>query len=299
MLNTKSLQVVALTVASTAATYYGLHRIDFGSGPQPPAPQARYVVDQSQRPMAVPETPGFPVFPNFASSNVAPGQPASPYLPADGGRVTLPRLDGPGADKFDMPLPVTAPPALIRMARPGEWDSASQANTPIARVVASRRRVNAEPMSAIADTTPKTMPLVLKEGTEVRLQLAQEISSKTSFPGDPVSFTVADELSVDDVVVVRAGSRAIGEITTAKRSGVLGRGGELSIRVDHLIAGGRKVALRGSKGGAGRNQTGKTAVLVVAFGGVGLLKHGKNISMTEGAPVSAYVAQSVSLPPAP
>lgn len=294
MLNTKPLQVVALAVVSTAGTYYGLHTLETRSRVQGVVPLSRNKVERSQA-----ETSRLPAFVDVESSRAVPIAPSSPYLAAGEEGITFVRDQQAVTDRAEaQPLAGSGRPALSPLSRAEGWVSGSQATFQVEHIAASRKRVHSEPITSVSDTETSIRPLMLKEGTELRLQLAQEVSSKTSFPGDPVAFTVADEVSVDNVVVVRAGTHATGEITMAKRSGALGRGGELSIRVDHLNVGGRQIPLRGSKGADGRNQTGKTVALTVAFGGVGLLKHGKNVSFPEGTPLTAYVAESVNLLPA-
>jgi hypothetical protein len=76
---------------------------------------------------------------------------------------------------------------------------------------------------------------------------------------------------------------------------MLGKGGELNIRLDHLNAGSTKVRLRGSKGREGDSKVGTAVALTVLFGPVGLLKHGKNIEIADGTPFTAYIAEDVKL----
>ena len=91
----------------------------------------------------------------------------------------------------------------------------------------------------------------LREGEDVSLQFAQDLSSKTAAEGDPVVLTLVDDLKVGGVVVANAGSRAIGEVSKAEKSGMMGKAGELSIRLDYLKVGDEKVKLRGTKGKRG------------------------------------------------
>jgi len=156
---------------------------------------------------------------------------------------------------------------------------------------------------AAATNTPATAQapgkLVLQEGTEVDLQFSQGLSSKTAEEGDPVELTLAQDVKVGDVVVARAGCAAVGEVTHAKKAGMMGKGGELNIRLDYLKVGGTRVMLRGSKGREGNDATGATVALTVLFGPIGLIKHGKNIEIKQGTPLKAYVDSDTPLPPAP
>jgi hypothetical protein len=141
--------------------------------------------------------------------------------------------------------------------------------------------------------------LKLKEGDDVKLKFAQELSSKTASEGDTVNFVVADDVKVGDVVVIKAGTKAVGSVTNAKRAGMMGKGGELNVRLDHLKVGDIKVRLRGSKGKEGDSKAGQSIALTVLFGPIGLIKHGKEINVPEGTALAAYVDDDVMLPPAP
>lgn len=141
--------------------------------------------------------------------------------------------------------------------------------------------------------------LTLKEGTEVKLKFLDALSSKTATEGDPVNLELDEPLKVGDVVVVKPGAKAVGEVTNAKKAGMMGRAGDLSIRLDHLVADDTRVKLRGSKGKEGEGKEGTAVALTVLFGPIGLIKHGKNVEVKPGTPLTAYVDEDVALPPAP
>jgi hypothetical protein len=139
--------------------------------------------------------------------------------------------------------------------------------------------------------------VTLREGTEVKLKFAEDLSSKTASEGDPVNFVLDEDLKVGDVVVARAGSKAVGEVTNAKKAGMMGKGGELSIRLNHLKSGDSRIRLRGSKGKEGEGKTGTAVALTVLFGPIGLIKHGKQVQVKEGTPLTAYVDEDINLSP--
>jgi len=139
---------------------------------------------------------------------------------------------------------------------------------------------------------------MLKEGTDVKLKFADDLSSKTANDGDPVNLVLDEDIKVGDVVVVKAGAKATGTITNAKKAGMLGKAGELNMRLEHLKAGSERVRLRGSKGKEGEGKEGTTVALVVLFGPIGLIKHGKNVEIKAGTSLVAYVDQDVAIEPA-
>jgi hypothetical protein len=138
--------------------------------------------------------------------------------------------------------------------------------------------------------------VVLREGTPVNLKFAQSLSSKTAGEDDPVNFVVAEDLVVDGFVVAKAGTFATGSVSHSKRAGMLGKAGELNIRLSHLKCGDRRIKLRGSQGKEGQGKEGTAVALTVLFGPIGLIKHGKNVEIKEGAPLVAYVDEDYALP---
>jgi len=140
--------------------------------------------------------------------------------------------------------------------------------------------------------------LVLKEGTDVKLKFADDLSSKTAAEGDPVNLILDEDLKVGDVVVAKAGCKATGTVSNAKKAGMMGKAGELNMRLEHLKVGDERVRLRGSKGKEGQGKEGTAVALTVLFGPIGLIKHGKNVEVKAGTPLAAYVDQDTSLAPA-
>jgi len=133
--------------------------------------------------------------------------------------------------------------------------------------------------------------IILKEGTDVKLKFAQDLSSKTATDDDPVNLILDEDLKVGDVTVVKAGAKAVGTVTHAKKAGMMGKGGELNLRLEYLIAGDTRMRLRGTKGKEGEGKVGTAVALTVLFGPIGLIKHGKNVEVKQGTPILAYVDQ--------
>jgi hypothetical protein len=140
--------------------------------------------------------------------------------------------------------------------------------------------------------------IILGEGVDVPLKFGQDLSSKTAVDGDPVIFVLDQDIKVGDVIVAKAGSKAFGEVTNAHKSGMMGKPGDLNIRLDYLKTGDDKIRLRGTKAKEGENATTSTIVLTVLFGPIGLIKHGKNIDIKQGTQLTAYVSDDITLPPA-
>ena len=170
-------------------------------------------------------------------------------------------------------------------------------------LAAAAPATTAAPVTQAAVATDNDLPIApdplvkvrVKDGTEVSLRFAQTISSKRAAIGDAVNFTLDQDLKAGDRVVARKGATALGTVTQVRKSGMMGRGGELNLRLDYLKAGDTKIKLRGVQGGQGDNKEGAMIGLTLAFGVVGFLKHGKQAEIKEGTSLKAYVDQDTEL----
>ncbi len=150
---------------------------------------------------------------------------------------------------------------------------------------------------AVAPPAEPAAKMILKEGTDVKLKFAQDLSSKTANDDDPINLVLDEDLKVGDLTVCKAGAKAVGTITHAKKAGMLGKGGELNMRLEYLIVSDTRMRLRGTKGKEGEGKVGAAVALTVLFGPIGLIKHGKNVEVKQGTPLLAYVDQDFTLPP--
>jgi hypothetical protein len=145
----------------------------------------------------------------------------------------------------------------------------------------------------------------LPEGTDVRVIMSDKISSATSKEGDRFSFYVDEAVKVNGITIIPANAKGVGEVTGSKKRGMMGRGGDLSVRLIYVLVGETRIRLRGQKGNEGDNKTGSTIALTVLFGPLGLLKRGKDATINSGQALSAYVDETVefaipdNLQPAP
>ena len=138
-------------------------------------------------------------------------------------------------------------------------------------------------------------PVLLKEGTEMKLKLRDKITSKTAVEGDSVNLILDQDLKVGEITVARAGSVAVGTISHANKAGMLGRPGNLGLRLEYLKADDSSVRPRGTKGKQGKGKEGTAVALTVLFGPIGLIKHGRNAEFKEATPLVAYVDQDTEL----
>jgi hypothetical protein len=115
--------------------------------------------------------------------------------------------------------------------------------------------------------------------------------------GDLVSFVLASDINVGGAIVAKAGCRAVGEVAYARSAAVPGRSGALSLQLDYVQVGGRRIKLRGSPEaeGAGIVEYDRPSHLKWPMG---LLRTGDDLEINQGTVLAAFVAEDISLPAA-
>ena len=131
--------------------------------------------------------------------------------------------------------------------------------------------------------------ITLPEGTPVYLEFRDNLSSKSAIEGQRFNLRVEDAVVVDGQVLIPRDSTAVGTVAAAQKRRMLGRQGELNLILSYAIVNGQRIPLRGSKSQEGKRKVGAAAALTVAFGGLGLLKRGKDVEIPAGTPITGYV----------
>jgi len=144
------------------------------------------------------------------------------------------------------------------------------------------------PVSAAGNAT-------VREGTELHLQLLEQLSSANAVIGQRFNLKLEEDLRVNGVLIAPQGAMAVGSVVNTKKRGMMGRAGELDVRLDYLLIGDTHVPLRATSGQTGKSGVGATVALTVLFGPIGLLKRGKDVVMPQGMSIPAYVDQSTDV----
>src|SRR5687767_6530332 len=120
------------------------------------------------------------------------------------------------------------------------------------------------PTNVAAQDVAQTTEVVIPDGTEISVVTTEELSSKTATEGDPVNFRIAEDVVINGKVVVAKDSLVKGTVAAAKKSGFMGRGGNLAIRIESaMTVDNQKLKLRSAKNKEGGDKTGTTVALVV------------------------------------
>jgi hypothetical protein len=149
--------------------------------------------------------------------------------------------------------------------------------------------VNAQ--ETLTSETIKLVPSGISEGTKVRVRLENQLSSATAEENQPVTLTVADDVVVNDTVVIPHGAIVYGTVVESVKKRRMGRTGKLDFSIDSIILpDGNKIAVRYSlvkkEGGSHAVRTGIiTAGVAIFFWPAApfvLLAHGKDTVIQKG-----------------
>jgi hypothetical protein len=147
----------------------------------------------------------------------------------------------------------------------------------------------AQSTGLLLDSATLESEFVIPEGTELSVVTTEEISSKTATEGDPVTFKVEDDVMVNNQVVIARGTIARGSISAAEKSGRLGKGGKLGIRLDTTTTvDGQRIKLRAAQSKSGGDKTGTTIALVALFGVFGFFKKGSDAKIKPGTRIKVF-----------
>lgn len=136
----------------------------------------------------------------------------------------------------------------------------------------------------------------LRVGTEVPLRLLEELTTKGKKlrVGHRFRLETSEPVLVNSVVVIPAGSPAIGEITDVRNKGMWGKSGKLNARALYVTVNGRQVRLSGGfddKGKAGG--TGAVAASALVFLPAGFFMTGTSAKVPAGTIIKAFVDEDV------
>lgn len=104
----------------------------------------------------------------------------------------------------------------------------------------------------VGQSQPKN---VLQRGTEVVLETSRELNSNDAKVGDRFDLEVREDVKLGGRTVIPAGTRAVGEVTTAKKKGMWGKSGKLETRLLYIELGDQRIRITGAAGDKGKTGT--------------------------------------------
>jgi hypothetical protein len=166
----------------------------------------------------------------------------------------------------------------------------------LAMVQASASPVALPPTgTAAVEGTP--VEVKVPDGTEMEIELKNNVSGQEVKVGDIVDFTIMRPVQVSGITVIDKGASARARITTAKKAGHWGRAGKLEWAMQDVQAiDGSRLPARFTKRDVGDSKGGTVAVAAVAttvlLGPLGLLwglKKGKPAIIPAGNRYTVFV----------
>lgn len=133
-------------------------------------------------------------------------------------------------------------------------------------------------------------------GTELTIELTSTVSSKTLKKGDPLPLKTLDNIIINDVIVIPAGTPVEGVVTKATKSGMFGRSGKLEFTITSVkTINNVQIPLEYTAFKKAGHDGGAIAVAaVVSFVG-GMFMKGKNVEFSAGSHFQAKVVSDTDL----
>jgi ribosomal protein L14 len=137
---------------------------------------------------------------------------------------------------------------------------------------------------------------IIQEGTIIKAALTRNISGKELNVGQTIDFELADNIILNDKVVLPKGAKITGTVTEAERSKALGKKGKLAFSIDYLYTqNGRVVKLRSQVEKNLKGSGAAVAAGAILLSPVALLFNGKNAKYEKGEVFTAYVDKDTKL----
>ncbi len=140
--------------------------------------------------------------------------------------------------------------------------------------------------------------VIIPAKTPVHFTLDNAVSSKTSMPGEQFQLKVAEDLMINGMVAIPAGTPATGEIIHAQKSSVFGKAGELLLVIRYIDFHGVKIKMRLFQPYQGKDATRAAMGSSFFIGAFAAFIRGGEIELPEKTFVQALVAvdTAVKLP---
>ena len=116
---------------------------------------------------------------------------------------------------------------------------------------------------------------MLRAGTDIRLSLSEELTSRRHRQGQTFNLSVAGDVMIGNYVVIPAGTRAVGEVTWVTGRGMFGKSGKMDIAIRYIDLHGRHIPVEGTFRQQGEGNTVATlaGVAVIPIAGLFITGH--------------------------
>ncbi|WP_157081217.1 hypothetical protein [Novosphingobium naphthalenivorans] len=179
---------------------------------------------------------------------------------------------------------ISASPALAQNA----GSSATSASAAI---------VQQAPAAAVVE--PAVQPNILRAGTEIPLITREELTTKKKAlrVGQRFQMEVSENVTANGVVVIPAGTPAVGEITEVRNKGMWGKSGYIGARIVSLRLGDRHIRLTGTFDDKGVTGTGGVVAAVAFVPIAGFFTTGTSAFIASGSGVKGFLDEDIAFRP--
>ncbi|WP_297569407.1 hypothetical protein [uncultured Anaerovibrio sp.] len=147
----------------------------------------------------------------------------------------------------------------------------------------------------VVSTIPEGNAYIPKD-TVINIELTEELSSKKNHVDDDVSLKTLDNIIINDVIVIPAGSLVSGKVTKCTGSGLFGRAGKLEFTINSVKSvNGVEIPLQYTEIKEAGSDDGAVAVAAAVTLIGGLFMKGKNVTFPAGSKMMAKVVADTDL----
>ena len=154
----------------------------------------------------------------------------------------------------------------------------------------------ADAARTVAELAAPVPQSVLHAGAEIPLITREDLTTKHKKlrAGQRFQMEVASNVEAGGVVVIPAGTPAVGEVTEVRNKGMWGKSGYINARVISLRLGERTFRLSGSFDDKGVTGTAGVVGAIAFVPVVGFFMTGTSASIPLGSPVKAFLDEDIA-----
>ena len=151
-------------------------------------------------------------------------------------------------------------------------------------------------LPAVAVIQPAVVEQILRAGTEVPLITREELTTKKKKlrVGQRFQMEVSANVTQGGVVVIPAGTPAIGEITEVRNKGMWGKSGYVGARIVSLRLGDRHIRLTGTFDDKGVTGTGGVVASVALIPLAGFFTTGTSAFIASGSAAKGFLDEDIA-----
>lgn len=143
----------------------------------------------------------------------------------------------------------------------------------------------------------QTSKTKIEEGTIILLKSLSIISSNTSMDGESIDFYCAENVVVDNKVIIKKNSKVTGKVESSEKSRSLGKEGSLKIIFNYITAiDGQNIPISGVYNYVrGDNKSGNAVGLSFVFSPLFLFLKGKEAVIPIGSIIEVYTTKEIDI----